>query len=62
MRRADFLAGAIPPGLTKYLCAKIDEELLKAFASGLGTDLLAAPEMPFLTPPSPRTVHSCQLG
>jgi hypothetical protein len=24
MRRANFLAGAIPPRLTKYFCAKID--------------------------------------
>jgi hypothetical protein len=43
LNRADFLAGAIYPGLTKYLCAKIDEELLWAFASALGSNLLAAP-------------------
>jgi hypothetical protein len=43
MRRADFLAGAISPRLTKYFCAKIDEKLLWAFVSALGTDLLAAP-------------------
>jgi hypothetical protein len=28
MRRADFLAGAIPPRLVKYFCANIDEKLL----------------------------------
>jgi hypothetical protein len=44
MRRAEFLAGAIPPRLTKYFCAKIDEKRLWAFASALGTDLLVAPE------------------
>jgi hypothetical protein len=43
MRRADFLAGAIPPRLKKYFCAKIDEKLLWAFTSALGIDLLAAP-------------------
>jgi hypothetical protein len=43
MRHADFLAGAISPRLTKYFCAKIDEKLLWAFASALGTDLLTAP-------------------
>jgi hypothetical protein len=43
MRRADFLAGAIPPRLTKYFCVKIDEKLRWAFASALGTDLLVAP-------------------
>jgi hypothetical protein len=42
MRRADFLAGAIPSRLAKYFCAKIHEKLLWAFASALGTDLLAA--------------------
>jgi hypothetical protein len=43
MHRADFLAGAIPPRLTKYFCAKIDQKLRWAFASAFGTDLLAAP-------------------
>jgi hypothetical protein len=43
MRRADFLAGAIPPRLAKYFCAYIHQKLLWAFASALGTDLLAAP-------------------
>jgi hypothetical protein len=43
MHRANFLAGAIPPRLTKYFCAKIDEKLRWAFASALGMDLLAAP-------------------
>jgi hypothetical protein len=42
MRRGDFLVGAIPPRLKKYFCAKIDEKLRWAFASALGTDLLAA--------------------
>jgi hypothetical protein len=43
MNRADFLAGAIPSRLAKYFCAKVDEKFLWAFASALGTDLLAAP-------------------
>jgi hypothetical protein len=43
MRRADFSAGGIPPRLTKYFCAKIDEILRWAFASALGSNLLADP-------------------
>jgi hypothetical protein len=43
MHRVDFLAGAIPPRLTKYFCTKIDEKLRWAFASALGSDLLADP-------------------
>jgi hypothetical protein len=43
MRRADFSVGAIPPRLTKYFCAKIDEKRLWAFASALGMNLLATP-------------------
>jgi hypothetical protein len=43
VRRADFLVGAIPPRLTKYFCAKIDEKIRWAFTSTLGMDLLAAP-------------------
>jgi hypothetical protein len=42
MRRADFLAGSFATGLTKYFFAKIDEKIMWAFASALGTDLLAA--------------------
>jgi hypothetical protein len=33
----------VPPRLAKYFCAKIDEKFLWAFASALGTDLLATP-------------------
>jgi hypothetical protein len=43
MRRADFLAGAIYPRLTKFFCAKIDQNLLWAFKSALGTSHLVAP-------------------
>jgi hypothetical protein len=43
MRREDFLAGAISPRLEKYFCAKIDQELLRAFTSAFETNLLAAP-------------------
>jgi hypothetical protein len=43
MRRANFLAGAIHPRLTRYFCAKIGEKLRWAFTSALRTDLLAAP-------------------
>jgi hypothetical protein len=43
MQRASNLAGAFNAKLTKYFCAKIDEKLRWAFASALGTDLLAAP-------------------
>jgi hypothetical protein len=42
MHRADFLAGSTPSKLTKYFCAKIEEKIRWAFASALGTDLLAA--------------------
>jgi hypothetical protein len=43
MHRADFLAGAILPRLTKYFSAKIDQKLRWAFASAFGINLLAAP-------------------
>jgi hypothetical protein len=43
MRHAHFLAEAIPPWLTKYFCAMIDEKLLWAITSALGTNLLTAP-------------------
>jgi hypothetical protein len=43
MNRANFLAGAFDAKLAKYFCAKIDEKIRWAFASALGSDLLAAP-------------------
>jgi hypothetical protein len=43
MHRADFIAGAIPLRLTKFYCTKIDYKIGWAFASALGSDLLADP-------------------
>jgi hypothetical protein len=42
---SNFLAGAIPPRLTKYFCAKIDHKhcVVRRVTSALGTNLLAAP-------------------
>jgi hypothetical protein len=62
MHRADFLAGAIPPRLTKYFCANIDEELRWTFASALGTDVLAAPadDVPDVTFTADRAASSAR--
>jgi hypothetical protein len=43
MRRADFLAGAIPLRLANYFCANSDQKLRWAFASAFGTNLRVAP-------------------
>jgi hypothetical protein len=62
MRRGDFLAGAISLRLVKYFCTRLTRN--SRGCSRLHSEQISSPplQMPLLTPPSPRTVHSCQLG